>query len=238
MSLTTSSKADRVQGIFATIAPRYDLVNDVITGGQARAWRKKLVKLSGATAGMSVLDVATGTGDMAIVFKQAMGTNSKVTGVDFCAEMLEFAPAKAQQKNVDVTFKQGDAMALEFADQSFDVVSIGYGLRNVTDTATAVREMARVLKPGGKLMILETGRSEWPVYGQAVDFYTGKVMPFLGGMLSGSQDAYKYLDSSSRDFPYGNKLVELLKKEGGFGKVIAHPLMGGVSYIYEAVKSF
>ena len=231
-----SSKAERVHNIFATIAPRYDLVNDVITGGQARAWRKKLVKLSGATDGMSVLDVATGTGDLALVFKQAMGANSNVTGVDFCAEMLEFAPTKAQAKNLDVTFKQGDAMALEFADASFDVVSIGYGLRNVTDTAKAIREMSRVIKPGGKLMILETGRSEWPIYGQAVDLYTGKVMPFLGGLLSGSQDAYKYLDASSRDFPYGAKLVDLLKKEGAFTQVVAHAMMGGVSYIYDCKK--
>lgn len=231
-----SGKAERVQNIFSTIAPRYDLVNDVMTFGQARAWRNKLVKLSGAREGMSVLDVATGTGDLAIVFKKAMGNSGKVIGVDFCANMLDIAPAKAQAKDLDIKFAIGDAMALEFADSTFDVVSISYGLRNVTDAAKAVREMSRVIKPGGKFMILETGRSTWPVYGQAVDFYCAKIMPVMGGVLSGNKDAYKYLDSSSKDFPYGDKLVELLKKEGGFGSVIAHPLMGGVSYIYECTK--
>jgi len=231
-----SGKAERVQTIFSTIAPRYDLVNDVMTFGQARAWRNKLVRLSGAREGMSVLDVATGTGDLAIVFKKVTGPSGPVTGVDFCAGMLDFAPAKAQSKNLEVTFKLGDAMALDFADSTFDVVSIAYGIRNVTDAAKSIREMARVIKPGGKFMVLETGRSTWPVYGQAVDFYCAKIMPVMGGFLSGSKDAYKYLDASSKDFPYGAKFVEMLKKEGGFGSVIAHPLMGGVSYIYECTK--
>lgn len=231
-----SSKAEKVQSIFATIAPRYDLANDVISFGQAHAWRAKTVKLSGASQGQSVLDVATGTGDLAIAFKRVVGKTGQVIGVDFCPEMLVPAPAKAQKNGMEITFKQGDAMNLEFADNSFDVVSIAYGLRNVADTAKAVKEMCRVIKPGGKFMILETGRSSWPVYGQLVDFYCNKVMPLFGGVLSGSKDAYKYLDSSSRDFPYGDKLVELLKKEGNFSKVVAHPLMGGVSYIYEATK--
>ena len=231
-----STKAEKVQDIFSTIAPKYDLVNDVITFGMARAWRAKTVKLSGAKPGQKILDVATGTGDFAIVFKQTVGKTGEVTGVDFCAGMLDFAPGKAQAKGLDVTFKVGDAMALEFADQSFDVVSIGYGLRNVSDTAKAIQEMTRVIKPGGKLMVLETGRSEWPVYGQAVDLYTGKIMPLLGGMLSGSKGSYKYLDASSRDFPYGAKLVAMLKKEGSFREVTAHALMGGVSYIYECIK--
>lgn len=232
-----STKAEQVQGIFSTIAPRYDLVNDVITFGMARAWRNRTVRLSGAKAGSKVLDVATGTGDFAIAFKKVTGAQGQVVGVDFCAGMLEFAPGKAQAKGLDITFKQGDAMALEFADASFDVVSIGYGLRNVSDMKVAIQEMARVLKPGGKLMILETGRSEIPLYGQAVDLYTGKVMPVLGGFLSGATDAYKYLDASSRDFPYGAKLVTLLKDAGGFAEVTAHPLMGGVSYIYECRKA-
>lgn len=228
-------KAAKVQNIFATIAPRYDLANDVISFGRAHAWRSKTVRISGAKAGDRVLDVATGTGDLAIAFKKAVGTG-EVIGVDFCAEMLVPAPAKAIKNNVVVTFQQGDATDLKFADQSFDVVSIAYGLRNVADTAKAVREMARVLKPEGRLVILETGRSEWPVFSTAVDFYTSKVMPFFGGVLSGNKDAYMYLDRSSRDFPYGDKLVELLKREGNFKSVTAYPLVGGVSYIYDCLK--
>lgn len=230
-----SSKAEKVQGIFSEIAPKYDLVNDVMTFRMAHSWRAKTVKLSGAKPGMKVLDVATGTGDFAIAFKKVVGSG-QVVGVDFCAEMLVPAPQKAQAHGFDITFKQGDAMALDFASESFDIVSIGYGLRNVSDTGKAIKEMARVLVPGGKLMVLETGRSEWPLFSAATELYTSKIMPVLGGLLSGSKDAYKYLDSSSKEFPYGQKLVELLKTEGGFSKVVAHPLFGGVSYIYECTK--
>jgi len=229
-------KAQRVQGIFAAIAPRYDLANDVISFGRAHAWRRKAVRLSRAKPGDRVLDVATGTGDLAIAFKKTVGSTGEVIGVDFCAEMLVPAPAKAAKHGMDVTFQQGDAMNLQFADASFNVVSIAYGLRNVADTAKSIREMARVLKPGGRFVILETGRPALPVYRELVDLYTAKVMPVFGGWLSGNKDAYRYLDRSSRDFPYGEKLVELLRREGGFAEVKAHPLMGGVSFIYECVK--
>jgi len=231
-----SSKAERVQSIFSAIAPRYDLVNDVMTFRRAHAWRAKAVQLSGAKPGMKVLDVATGTGDFAIAFKKVVGSTGQVTGVDFCAEMLVPAPAKAQALGFDIKFQQGDAMNLAFSDASFDVVSIGYGLRNVADTDRAIKELARVLVPGGTLVVLETGRSEWPLYSAATEFYTNKIMPVVGGWLSGSRDAYRYLDASSKEFPYGAKLVALLKSAGGFRSVKAHALMGGVSYIYTCEK--
>jgi len=232
-----SDKAAKVQSIFSSIAPSYDVANSVISLGQDHAWRRKTVKLSAARPGDKVLDVATGTGDLAIAFKKTVGPSGEVVGVDFCAEMLIPAPDKAKKNDVSVAFQQGDAMDLKFADASFDIVSIAYGLRNVTDAARAVREMSRVLKPGGRLMILETGRSEWPVFSSLVDFYTGTIMPIFGGLLSGNKDAYRYLDRSSRDFPYGKKLVALLEKEGGFASVEAHPLIGGVSYIYRCTKN-
>ena len=231
-----SDKAQRVHGIFSDIAHRYDLANDVISFGVARFWRSKLVHLSRADKNSKVLDVATGTGDLAIEFKKT-AVSGDVIGVDFCANMLAPAPQKAKDKNLTVTFKQGDAMALEFADNSFDVVSIAYGLRNVSDPSVAVKEMGRVLKPGGRLMILETGRSEMPLFAPIFNFYFAKVMPIFGGFLSGSKDAYKYLDASSRDFPYGQKLVELIQKTGSFKSVKAHPLFGGISYIYECHRS-
>ncbi len=230
-----SYKAEKVQGIFSEIAPKYDLVNDVMTFRMAHSWRAKTVKLSGAKTGSKVLDVATGTGDFAIAFKKVVGSG-QVIGVDFCAEMLVPAPQKAKDLGFDITFKQGDAMALDFASESFDIVSIGYGLRNVADTGKAIKEMARVLVPGGKLMVLETGRSEWPLFSAATELYTSKIMPVLGCQLTGSKEAYKHLAASSKEFPYIENLVELLKSEGGFSKVVAHPLFGGVSYIYECTK--
>ncbi len=230
-----SQKAERVHNIFSNIAHRYDMANDVISFGVARFWRTKLVRLSGVDKNSNVLDVATGTGDLAIEFKQT-AVNGDVIGVDFCANMLIPAPKKALDRNLKVTFKQGDAMALEFSDQTFDVVSISYGLRNVVDAALAVKEMGRVLKPGGRLMILETGRSEMPVFAPLFNFYFAKIMPIFGGFLSGSKDAYQYLDASSKNFPYGGKLVELIEKTGAFAKVEAFPLFGGISYIYRATK--
>jgi demethylmenaquinone methyltransferase / 2-methoxy-6-polyprenyl-1,4-benzoquinol methylase len=231
-----SDKAERVHSIFSEIAPKYDLANDVISFGVARSWRNKLVKLSGANTHSRVLDVATGTGDLAIAFKKT-ALNGEVIGVDFCANMLAPAPKKAQDKNLKITFKQGDAMALEFQDGEFDIVSIAYGLRNVSDAAGAIKEMSRVIKPGGKLMILETGRSTMPLFSGVFNFYFAKVMPFFGGLLTGSQGAYQYLDASSKDFPFGDKLVELLKSAGDFKTVHAHPLFGGISYIYECHKA-
>jgi demethylmenaquinone methyltransferase / 2-methoxy-6-polyprenyl-1,4-benzoquinol methylase len=228
-----SEKAQRVHHIFSTIAHRYDMANDVISFGVARLWRSKLVKLSGADTSSRVLDVATGTGDLAIAFKQ-VAREGEVIGVDFCANMLAPAPLKAQEKKLQITFKQGDAMKLEFADHSFDVVSIAYGLRNVTDPELAIKEMARTLKPGGRLMILETGRSEMPLFAPVFNFYFAKLMPIFGGWLTGSQDAYQYLDASSKDFPYGEKLVKMMKQTGAFSQVEAHPLFGGISYIYRA----
>lgn len=230
-----SDKAQRVHGIFSDIAHRYDLANDVISFGVARFWRSKLVKLSKATSSSSVLDVATGTGDLALEFKKT-ALRGEVVGVDFCANMLAPAPQKALERNLKVTFKQGDAMALEFSDESFEVVSIAYGLRNVSDPVVAVKEMARVLKSGGRLMILETGRSEMPLFAPLFNFYFAKIMPIFGGWLSGSKDAYKYLDASSKDFPYGKKLVELIQQTGSFKNVKAYPLFGGISYIYECHK--
>jgi demethylmenaquinone methyltransferase/2-methoxy-6-polyprenyl-1,4-benzoquinol methylase len=231
-----SDKAQRVHSIFSEIAPKYDLANDVISFGVARSWRNKLVKLSGANANSKVLDVATGTGDLAIAFKK-VAVNGEVGGVDLCANMLAPAPKKAQEKNLKITFKQGVALAVEFKVLEFDVVSIAFGLRNVSDAAGAIKEMSRVIKSGGKFMILETGRSTMPVFSGVFNWYFAKVMPFFGGLLTGSQGAYQYLDSSSKDFPYGDKLVELLKSAGEFKTVHAHPLFGGISYIYECHKS-
>jgi len=228
--------ASQIQNLFGSIAETYDVANDVMTLGLARVWRKKLVRWSGVTTGSRVLDCATGTGDLALDFKRAVGTTGEVIGTDFCQEMLDKAPQKAQAANLDVQFAWADAMALPYADKSFDVVSIAYGIRNVSDVNKALSEMARVLKPGGRLMILETGEVQNPVLRAGIRFYFEKFVPRLGGWVSGRRDAYEYLQKSSGAFPSGKIFCEILCANG-FAEAEYRPLMGGASFIYRSVKS-
>lgn len=234
--------ASRVQDLFGSIAETYDVANDVMTLGLARLWRKKLVNWSGAKPADKVLDCATGTGDLALEFKKAVGDTGSVIGSDFCQEMLDKAPEKAKALNLDVKFEWADAMALPYPDETFDVVSIAYGIRNVADVNKALSEMTRVLKPGGRLMILETGEIQNPVLRMGIRFYFEKFVPRLGGWVSGRRDAYEYLQKSSGGFPSGRQFCEILRamKTGDhstFSNVEHRALMGGASFIYRAEKS-
>jgi demethylmenaquinone methyltransferase / 2-methoxy-6-polyprenyl-1,4-benzoquinol methylase len=221
-----------IKDLFGSISGSYDKANDVITLGLARTWRKNLVEWSQASEGNRVLDCATGTGDLAIEFKKAVGQTGKVIGIDFCAGMLESAPSKAQKERLDVLFELGDVTALNYPSQEFDITSIAYGIRNVVDPVLALQEMARVTKPDGHVMILETGETETPVVRRLVDFYFEHVVPRLGGWVSGRREAYEYLQDSSRKFPSGEDFVELLRSTDRFSNVEYRRLMGGASYIY------
>ncbi len=148
----------QVQQMFASIAPAYDRTNSVLSLGIHHIWRKKTVQVSGAKTGMSVLDCATGTGDLALEFKKTVGPAGHVIGTDFCPEMMETAPAKSEAKQLHVQFEVADAMNLPYPDHTFDISSISFGIRNVDDPSIALKEMARVVKPGGKVMILEFGQ--------------------------------------------------------------------------------
>jgi demethylmenaquinone methyltransferase/2-methoxy-6-polyprenyl-1,4-benzoquinol methylase len=232
----SSEKPQAVHSIFSSIAQKYDLANDLISFGQLHLWRKKAVKESLVKAGDHVLDVATGTGDLALVFKKVVGESGRVIGVDFCQPMLDYAPLKAKAKNLSIDFRLADAMNLPYETAHFDCVSIAFGLRNVGDHLMAITDMTRVLKPGGRLVILETGRSQIWFFRHLFDFYFKKVMPLLGGLLTGQKDAYQYLDQSSAAFPFGDQLVKTLQQTGLFANVRATALVGGVSYIYVATK--
>ena len=225
-----------IQKLFASISKGYDKANDLMTFGLARGWRKKLVTWSQAQASESVLDVATGTGDLAFEFKKQLGPKSLVIGSDFCQEMLDQAPEKAKALNLDVKFQWADALKLPFEDQSFDVVSIAYGIRNVADTKKAIEEMGRVLKPGGRLMVLETGNQQNPWIRAAHNFYCSKVMPWIGHLATGKKEAYEYLNKSSSQFPAGEKFCDLVKSTNAFSSVEFQSLMGGASFLYKAQK--
>lgn len=229
-----SPQPDDVQKIFTEIASGYDSANDAITFGLARNWRRQLVKWSGAQPGMSVLDCATGTGDLAIEFKKTVGPTGRVIGTDFCRAMLEKAPQKASAQNLDIEFSWADAMDLKFNDNEFDIVSIAYGVRNVGNAEKAIREMVRVVKPGGFVMILETGDAQFSVIQWAFDLHFKWFVPMVGGLITGKKSAYQYLSKSSKRFPSRERFVEILRATGCFDEIEFRTLMGGASFIYKA----
>jgi demethylmenaquinone methyltransferase / 2-methoxy-6-polyprenyl-1,4-benzoquinol methylase len=224
-----------IKNLFGSIAGTYDRANDAITFGMAHLWRSNLVTMSRAREGSHILDCATGTGDLAFAFAKHVGVSGAVTGLDFCPEMIELAQKKNSEREARVNFLVGDAMALPFSSASFDVTSIAYGIRNVADVACAVREMARVTRPGGAVMILETGEVANATLRAGVGFYFKNLVPRIGGWISGRRDAYEYLQKSSGAFPSGEKFCSMLHDLGIFSDVSYESLMGGASYTYKAV---
>lgn len=223
--------SQQVHDMFSAIAPTYDSTNTVLSLGVHHLWRRRAVRDSGAAAGDRVLDCATGTGDLAIAFAKATGADGRVVGTDFCAEMLEFAPAKAASHGVEIDWEVQDAMDLSYDDDTFDVASIAFGIRNVDDPAVALAEMARVVRPGGRVVVLEFGEPGGlmrPLY----SFYNKVVIPAVGGLMSGNREAYSYLQRTSIKFPCGDDFLGLMDSTRAFGRAKATPLTGGICWLY------
>ena len=212
-----------VREMFASIARRYDTANEILSLGIHKGWRRAAVGISGAGRGQRILDCATGTGDLALEFKRAVGAGGEVIGTDFCAEMLESAPAKAARLGLEVKFAVADVLALPYPDASFDVASIAFGIRNVDDPLRCLREMARVVKRGGSVIVLFRA-------------YSRGVMPVVGGLLTGNRAAYEYLPRTAAAFPAGEKFLDLMRESGAFARTEAHPLTFGTAYVYRGVK--
>jgi len=224
-----------VREMFASIARRYDTANEVLSLGIHKGWRRAAVHLSGAAPGQRVLDCATGTGDLALEFKRAVGASGEVIGTDFCAEMLESAPAKAAKAGLQVKFAVADVLALPYPDGQFDVASIAFGIRNVDDPLLCLREMARVVKPGGCVIVLEFGQPRGP-FGALFRAYSRGVMPVVGGLLTGNRAAYEYLPRTAAAFPAGEKFLGVMRESDAFSATEAHPLTFGTAYVYRGVK--
>ena len=207
--------SEQVREMFASIARRYDAANEVLSLGVHRGWRRAAVRLSGVVHGDRVLDCATGTGDLALAFKRAVGLTGEVVGTDFCAEMLASAPAKARRAGLEVRFEVADALALPYADRSFDVASIAFGIRNVDDPVRCLREMARVVRPSGRVVVLEFGQPRGP-FGALFRVYSRQVMPAIGGLLTGNRSAYEYLPRTAAAFPAGDRFLALMEEAGSF----------------------
>ncbi|HEX7149962.1 MAG TPA: class I SAM-dependent methyltransferase [Thermoanaerobaculia bacterium] len=223
---------NRIREMFATISPGYDRANTVLSGGVHHLWRRKAVRYSGARPGNEVLDCATGTGDLAIAFRKAVGPSGRVVGTDFVPEMLERARVKAPE----LTFEVADVTRLPYADASFDISSISFGIRNVGDPGKGIAELARVVRPGGRVIVLEFGQPRGRLFGALYDFYRKRVLPRIGGMVTGEKQAYEYLEASAGRFPSGDDFVALMRDSAPFREISYVPLTFGIAYLYRGVK--
>ena len=220
-----------IRTMFAQIAPRYDLANQVLSFGVHRLWRRAAVRLSSAKAGDAILDCATGTGDLALAFKRKIGPSGTVVGTDFCREMLEPAPEKARRAGLDVRFEVADALALPYQDRAFDVASIEFGIRNVDDPLRCLKEMSRVVKDGGRVVVLEFGQPSG-LFGRLFRFYSRHVLPSIGALLTGQRQAYEYLPRTASAFPSGDRFLALMREAGTFSSSFARPLTFGTAFVY------
>ncbi len=224
----------KIQNMFSDVAPNYDRANTVLSLGIHHLWRTQLVNWAALEHEEKILDCATGTGDLALKMKR-LSPNSEVVGTDFCEPMLD----KAREKDPagEVLFRFADAMSLPFPTQSFDLVTISFGIRNVQDPVKALSEMFRVLKPGGRLCVLEFGQPKLKFFDRIYSFYSNNILPRIGGWVTGQRSAYQYLQSSSAAFPCAEGFVKLVKKAGTWKKVEHRSLTGGIAYLYKAEKS-
>jgi demethylmenaquinone methyltransferase/2-methoxy-6-polyprenyl-1,4-benzoquinol methylase len=210
-SLRGAEKARYVRGMFSRIAARYDLMNVIMSFGQDELWRRYTVRQARPVRGVLALDVATGTGKIAQKLARA---GARTVGIDFAVGMLIKGKADGVGAKEPVYFAGADALRLPFSDDTFDCVTTGFAMRNVTDIGAAFKEMRRVVKPGGRVVCLEVGKPEWGPARLFHTFYTGKVVPLLGRIVTGDADAYVYLPSSMRRFPPPEKLATIMRSSG------------------------
>lgn len=225
--------SEEVKDMFAKISGKYDFMNTFLSAGMHKLWRKRAVKYAGTKRGDSVLDCASGTGDLAIEFKRKTGNEGRVVASDFCKEMLDYIEPKISKNNLDIEIETADTQNLNHKDDTFDICSISFGLRNLDDPIKGLKEMARVVKSGGKLVIIETGQPK-KVFSFFYKIYSKYFMPFAGRMLAKNKSAYEYLPETASKFPYGDKLVEMMESTEMFSDIKMYPQTFGVAYIYVA----
>ena len=222
----------RIHAMFRSISGRYDRANTVLSGGVHHLWRTRAVRRAEAAPGQRVLDCATGTGDLAVAFKKAVGPAGEVIGTDFVPEMLDVARRKAP----GIRFETADVTALPYRDGEFDIASISFGIRNVGDPSRGLAEMARVVKRGGRVIVLEFGQPRGRVFGALYDWYRKHVLPRVGGAITGERDAYEYLERSAGRFPCGEEFVQLMRRSAPFASIDYVTLTFGIAYLYRGVK--
>jgi len=232
--VAATEKAGRVAGVFSSVASRYDLMNDLMSGGLHRAWKAFTVALAGVRSGERVLDVAAGSGDLALEFAKRAGASGEVWLTDVNRAMLERGRDRLLDRGLPLPVVQCDAQALPFPSDYFDCVSVAFGLRNMTDKAAALAEMRRVLKPAGRLLVLEFSRI-WAPLSKIYDWYSFTVLPWLGRRVAGDADAYRYLAESIRMHPDQEALKGMLER-AGLERVEYFNLSAGVVALHRGYK--
>lgn len=227
-------KARRVRGVFDSVASKYDVMNDLMSGGLHRLWKRYTVMVANVKPGMRVLDIAGGTGDLALAFAKQAGPTGEVVHTDINLAMLGTGRDRLLDAGVALPTVVCDAEKLPFPEARFDVVTVAFGLRNMTHKDAALREMRRVLKPGGKLLVLEFSRVARPLE-KPYDWYSFKILPWLGQKVAGDAASYRYLAESIRMHP-GQKELKALMHESGFGHVDYHNLTAGVVALHVGIK--
>lgn len=236
-TVESDQKADMVAGVFHSVAAKYDIMNDVMSFGIHRMWKRFTIESAGTRPGMKVLDLAGGTGDLTAKFSHLVGDKGQVTLADINDSMLKVGREKLRDKGIvgNVNYIQANAEALPFPDSHFDIITIAFGLRNVTDKDAAIRSMLRVLKPGGKLLILEFSKPQHEVMRKIYDLYSFKILPKMGSLITQDAESYEYLAESIRMHPDQDTLKKMMIN-AGFEQVEYTNMTDGIVALHKGYK--
>ncbi|WP_392566578.1 bifunctional demethylmenaquinone methyltransferase/2-methoxy-6-polyprenyl-1,4-benzoquinol methylase UbiE [Utexia brackfieldae] len=235
--IPTQEKEQRVAGVFHSVADKYDVMNDLMSFGIHRLWKKFTIDHCHVRKGQKILDLAGGTGDLTAKFSQLVGETGQVILADINDSMLKVGRSKLRDKGLinNIEYVQANAEALPFPDNYFDCITISFGLRNVTDKAKALRSMWRVLKPGGRLLVLEFSKPQHQILNKAYDLYSFHVLPLMGKVVANDSESYRYLAESIRMHPDQDKLKQMMF-DAGFGDVKYYNMTGGIVALHRGFK--
>ena len=235
--VAVEEKAERVADVFHSVAAKYDLMNDVMSAGIHRLWKRTTIELSGVRPGHHVLDIAGGTGDLSLKFSRLVGEHGRVMLADINDSMLRVGRDRLIDRGVinNIRFVQADAQYLPFADNSLDCITIAFGLRNVTDKSLALRSMLRVLKPGGRLLVLEFSKPSHPLLGKIYDTYSFQILPRIGKLVANDTESYRYLAESIRMHPDQQTLKDMMR-DAGFSHCQYYNMTGGIVALHKGIK--
>jgi len=235
--VAVDDKQQRVAGVFHSVAAKYDLMNDLMSGGIHRLWKRFTIEMSGVRSGNKVLDIAGGTGDLAAKFSRIVGPQGLVVLADINSSMLNVGRDRLTDRGIagNIVYSQANAQSLPFPDNTFDCITIAFGLRNVTHKDQAIESMLRILKPGGRLLILEFSKPQNSLLEKAYDQYSFKVLPFMGKLVTNDSDSYRYLAESIRMHP-DQKTLQSMMEHIGFTNCSYHNMTGGIVALHRGEK--